>query len=253
MIDLFGHAVSLDYRLAIVIASVCVGGFIRGFTGFGSALAIIPSLVMIFTPREAVAMHALMEIPVLLSMAFRAAKNANRSVVAPMIAGLAVATPLGAYVLTLVPAEPMKVTIALVVLAMVGLLYVRRDLRFNLTGLLSAITGLVGGIFQGATGIGGPPVVTALLSRGDPSPNTRANIFTVMSALIAMCIVSFGFLGLFTPTVLIFGALGGPFCLASTWLGAHWFGRGGESHFDRAVLILLALLSLMTLASVVFS
>jgi uncharacterized membrane protein YfcA len=219
MIDLFGHPIEIDHRLAAVIACVCLGGFIRGFTGFGSALAIIPSLALIFSPREAVAMHAVMEVPVILSMAANAARGANRSV------------------------------ISLVVLAMVALLYFRRDLKFNLSGPAAGLTGLVGGIFQGATGVGGPPVVTALMARGDATPDTRANIFTVMSAMIAMSILSFGWLGFFTPTVLVFGALAAPFCLAATWAGARWFRRGGNAHFNQAVLGLLVVLSLITLTA----
>ncbi|MEE4238917.1 MAG: sulfite exporter TauE/SafE family protein [Anderseniella sp.] len=249
MIDVFGHPIEIDLRLAAVIACVCLGGFIRGFTGFGSALAIIPSLALIFSPREAVAMHAVMEVPVIVSMAANAARGANRAVISPMLAGLIIATPAGAYVLAVARADVMKIVISLVVLAMVALLYFRRDLKFNLGGPAAGLTGLVGGIFQGATGVGGPPVVTALLARGDATSDTRANIFTVMSAMIAMSILSFWWLGFFTPTVLLFGALAAPFCLAATWAGARWFKRGGNAHFHQAVLGLLVVLALITLAA----
>ncbi|CAN0478585.1 unnamed protein product, partial [Discosporangium mesarthrocarpum] len=68
MIELFGESINLNIDLALIIVAVCIGGFIRGFTGFGSALVIVPSLALVFSPREAVAMHAVMEIPVILSM-----------------------------------------------------------------------------------------------------------------------------------------------------------------------------------------
>ncbi|MDX1718373.1 MAG: sulfite exporter TauE/SafE family protein [Anderseniella sp.] len=249
MIDVFGHSIELDYRIGVVIACVCLGGFIRGFTGFGSALAIIPSLAMIFSPREAVAMHAVMEVPVILSMAVTAARGAKRSVIAPMLAGLVVATPAGALVLAVTRPDVMKIAISLVVLGMVVLLYIRGDLKLNLSGPGAAVAGVIGGIFQGATGVGGPPVVTALLARGDASAQTRANIFTVMSAMIVMSILSFWWLGLFTPTVLVFGATAAPFCVGATWAGARWFGRGGDTHFQKAVLGLLVVLSLITLAT----
>ena len=113
MIDVFGHPIEVDHRLVVVIASVCLGGFIRGFTGFGSALAIIPSLALLFSPREAVAMHAVMEVPVILSMAATAARGANRPVIAPMLAGLVLATPAGAYVLAVVRPDVMKIVISL--------------------------------------------------------------------------------------------------------------------------------------------
>lgn len=251
MIEVFGQHIQLDHRLAVVIVCVCLGGFIRGFTGFGSALAIIPSLALIFSPREAVAMHAVMEVPVILSLAANAARGANRTVIWPMLTGLVVATPIGAVVLVIVRPDIMKIAISLVVLAMVLLLYVRRDLKINLSGAAAGLTGIVGGMFQGATGIGGPPVVTALLSRGDSTQETRANIFTVMSAMIAMSILSFWWLGLFAPTVLVFGILAAPFCLGATLAGTRWFRHSGNARFHQAVLALLVVLSLMTLATTI--
>jgi len=97
MIEVLGQHIQLDQRLVVVIVCVCLGGFIRGFTGFGSALAIIPSLALIFSPREAVAMHAVMEVPVILSLAANAVRGANRAVIWPMLTGLTIATPVGGH------------------------------------------------------------------------------------------------------------------------------------------------------------
>jgi uncharacterized membrane protein YfcA len=240
-----------DFRLVLVIICVFVGGFIRGYTGFGSALAIIPSLAMIFNAREAVAMHSIMEIPVILSMVPGAARVSDRSIVVPMIIALLLATPFGAYLLYSINPDVMRIVISLVVLVMVALLYFRSSLahRFGRTG--ATVAGLVGGFSQGATGMGGPPVVTVLLSRGDNNQNARANVFTVMSAMIFASILSFWAFGLFTAKVLLIGVIASPFCLAATWLGARYFKGSGQRHFQKAALAVLAALALSTFITAV--
>ena len=237
----------VDVRLGLVIACVFAGGFIRGYTGFGSALAIIPSLALVFSAREAVAMHAIMEIPVILSMVPAAARGSNRSVVAPMVLALMLAAPGGAYLLYVIDPGIMRIVISLVVLAMVGLLWLRGSFAHQIGRIGATLAGLIGGFAQGATGMGGPPVVTVLLSRGDTNQDARANVFTVMSAMIVASILSFWYFGLITGKVLVTGAIASPFCLLATWAGARFFRGKGERHFHKAALALLAALALTTL------
>jgi len=253
MIELFGESIDLDYNLALIIVAVCVGGFVRGFTGFGSALVIIPSLALVFSPREAVAMHAVMEVPVILSMLPKIAGRANRQTVPPMLLGLTLATPCGAFVLYSIDPGLMKIAISLVVLIMVAMLFFRKNMRLNITGAAAGAAGVIGGILQGATGIGGPPVVIALMSRGDDIETVRANVFTVMSAMIAISIASFWWFGLLTPTVLLFGCLSAPFCLAGTMLGARAFRTNASEYFNHFAMGLLVVLASITLYSALTS
>lgn len=247
--ELFGEKIILDYYLALIVVAVCVGGFIRGFSGFGSALLIIPSLALVFSPREAVAMHAVMEVPVILSMLSKIAGRANRQVVLPMLFGLTLATPVGAFVLFSIDPGLMKIAISLVVLIMVTMLFFCKNMRLNITGA----AGVVGGILQGATGIGGPPVVIALMSRGDDIETVRANVFTVMSAMIGISIASFWWFGLLTPRVLLFGCLSAPFCLAGTMLGARTFRTTASEYFNHFAMGLLVVLASITLYSALTS
>lgn len=249
MIELFGESVSLNYNLALITVAVCVGGFIRGFTGFGSALVIIPSLAMVFSPREAVAMHAVMEVPVILSMLPKIAGRANKKIVLPMLLGLTLATPVGAFVLYSIDPRFMKIAISVVVLMMVAMLIFRKEVHLRITGVSAGVAGSIGGIFQGATGIGGPPVVIALMSRGDNSETVRANAFTVMSAMIAISIASFWWFELLTLRVFLFGCLSSPFCLAGTILGARVFRTSASEYFSHLAIALMLVLALITLYS----
>ena len=116
MIDIFGTLVAVDTRLAVLIVAVCIGGIVRGFTGFGSALIIIPALTIVFDPLQAVVMHSIMEIPVILGLAPTAIRHANRRIVVPMILMLFITTPIGAMVLSTIDVDLLKIVISFAVL-----------------------------------------------------------------------------------------------------------------------------------------
>ncbi|MFT5510882.1 MAG: putative membrane protein YfcA, partial [Hyphomicrobiaceae bacterium] len=128
MIELFGVQIALDTRLVVLLIAVTVGGIVRGFTGFGSALIIIPALTLVFNPLHAVVMHSVMEVPVILSLAPTAIKHAERRVALPMILALLITTPIGAIVLSSIDVNSLKLMIAFAVLGMVCLLAIQRQI-----------------------------------------------------------------------------------------------------------------------------
>lgn len=253
MIELFGVQIALDTRLVVLLVAVSIGGIVRGFTGFGSALIIIPALTLVFNPLHAVVMHSVMEVPVILSLAPTAIKHADRSVAQPMILALLITTPLGAIVLSSIDVNSLKLMIAIAVLGMVCLLAVQRQISAMIGPRGTIAAGGLGGLIQGAVGIGGPPIVTALMARGDQPDTSRGNVIAVMSSVIAVSLVSFGALGLITKEVLIIGALVSPVCLLATLAGMYAFGKFGAAHHRVVTLVVLALTALETLVVVSMS
>ena len=247
MVELFGVTITLDNRFAIVLAAVFVGGFVRGYTGFGSALIIVPSLAYVFGPREAVVMHAILEVPVILGLVPAAVRNAERKVAIPMIVMLLLTTPIGALVLSSIDTEVLKLAIAIIVLVMVALLSVQDQVTAFLGRGSTIVGGAVGGLIHGATAIGGPPIVTALVARGDPADVTRGNIIAVMSSVIFISLIWFAVLDLVSREVLVVGALVSPVCLLATFVGSYVFRLGGGHGHRTVTLIILALTALLTI------
>ena len=61
--DLLG----LSYEsLLLCLLSIVVGGFMRGFLGFGAALVIVPTLSFALPPVVAIAILVIIEIPTIL-------------------------------------------------------------------------------------------------------------------------------------------------------------------------------------------
>lgn len=246
---ILGVAIALDATLALAAAAVLAGGFLRGFAGFGSALVIIPVLAVLFEPRAAVVMHAIMEVPVILNLARSAIGDSRRATVGPMLIAMVLTTPIGAIALAVADPDAMKLAISLVVLAMVALIAAGGRLTALASRWGSIGAGAVGGLVQGATGIGGPPVVTALLARRDAARETRGNVVAVMSSMIAVSLATFAAYGFVDRQTLVIGALAAPLCLAGTILGARAFAASGGGQHRAVALAIVAVMAVATSAN----
>lgn len=239
----------LDFRMALALAVVALGGILRGFTGFGAALVIVPVLSIIFTPREGVPMHTIMELPGVLQLLPAAVRHADRPTVVPMILSLLVAIPLGVYLLVSINPDIMRIVISVMVLIMVGLLATNWRYSGPTRLPVSLAAGTAGGLIHGSTGVGGPAIVAVLMARDDVTDTTRANIIAMMGSLIVVGLPILWGYGLLTPRVLIVGAVAAPVYFASIYLGSRFYAGHGERLHRRVSLIMLAAIALATLAA----
>jgi hypothetical protein len=235
-------------QMLLAAAAVFVGGFLRGFVGFGSALVIIPVLALIFTPKLAVVVFSIMDLPGMVQILPAAVRDFSRRTVAPMIMALLVGIPVGGYALTTIDTDVMRIVISVLVLIMVGLLALNMRIVFVAGTKTSVTGGVIGGILQGVAGIGGPPIVALLLSRGDSPDTTRANVVVMMSSLILASIPVFWAYGLISVRSLILGGFAAPVYLLATYLGSRYFRIGGSGIYRVVALLILALTAISTLA-----
>jgi len=234
-------------QLLLAAVAIFIGGFLRGFVGFGGALVIIPVMALAFTPKFAVALHAITELPGIIQLLPTAVRHCARKTVLPMILALVVSTPLGVYVLTAVDTDTMRIVISVLVLFMVAMLAWNTRIVYAAGMRVSVIGGVVGGIIQGAAGIGGPPVVTLLLSRGDDLATTRGNIVVMMSSMVIIALPFLWIYELISVRTLILGGLCAPVYLLATYLGSRYFRTGGSDMYRIVALSILALTAASTL------
>ncbi|MGB7301326.1 MAG: sulfite exporter TauE/SafE family protein [Burkholderiaceae bacterium] len=249
MIELFGTQIALDYKLAFLMVSVLLGGIVRGFTGFGSALIIMPALTILFGPRQAIAIEALIEIPVALALLPSAVRHADRRVVTPMCLVLVLAIPFGALALIHIAPNLMKIGISLAVLVMAALLAFQNEFK-SLIGRRGTIAaGFVSGLIQGATGVGGPPGVIALLARADNPQVSRGNVIAFMNCMVTLTALSVWAYGFVSREVIVLSMMACPVLLLSVMAGSFAFKRWGDKMLRTVALIFVALSALATLIS----
>ncbi len=238
-----------DLRLLAVVAAVLIGGFMRGFVGFGGALVTVPVLSVIWGPQAAVAITGVMGIPSLFQLLPEAVRYSERPIVIPVAVTTFLTAPIGSWVLVSVDPKLMTIVISGLVIAMVAMLaqgWTSKS-KIGLPALIGA--GAAGGLIQGAAGIGGPPVVAVALSRGGSPKQQRANVLALMTAIASASLLPLWYLGVLTRQTVILGVLLFPLYIAATMFGSRYFSKGGHRYYRRAALTTLAVIAIATLVA----
>jgi uncharacterized membrane protein YfcA len=239
--------VALDARLAIVCAAVFIGGFMRGFVGFGAALVAIPVLSLAYDPRLAVAAMTVVGIPTLLQLLPEAIRTAERPIVIPISLAIFLSTPIGTWILVSVNPAIMKIVISALVVFMVAMLARGWRLEGEVSRPVLIGAGIAGGLIQGTAGVGGPPVVAVALSRPGSPVQQRGNVLALMTAVSLSSLLPLLYYGLFTRQSIVLGLMLLPIYGGSILLGSRYFASGGQRHFRNAALIMLGLIATATL------
>jgi uncharacterized membrane protein YfcA len=227
--------------IAIVIA-VIIGAVVKSVTGMGLPLIAVPIITVFAGAETAIATLAIPNTAQNLVLVIRHRGFRRDSV---GLGRFAVAGIVGAVVGTLllgtVPESVITVLLILVVSAY--LISVTVTAEFGLTRTTaqrwSPLTGLVAGVFQGASGISGPLVASwfhaVRLPRG-PFVFSIAMVFLLSGVAQALVL---GRTGLLDGRVLVSVALT-IIVLATIPLGPVLSAKLGSRGFERAVLLLLA-------------
>jgi uncharacterized membrane protein YfcA len=247
MITLLGVAMPLGPKVFAAVAVVFVAGVIRGFTGFGSALLIVPALAVLYGPVEAVVIEILLESPVSLGLLWGAIRVAERKTVLPMLGMFLLFVPVGTVLLTTISPDIVRICISVFVLTMVAILSLQTRMVALVSPKVTLIAGMVSGVAQGMTGMAGPLFATALLARGESARLTRANIIVMAAAIIAISVVSFASFGLISRRTLVLAMVTSPAMLSGVWMGAVLFGRLSHWNLRGGILVFLAVTALATL------
>ena len=244
--DIWG--VPLDGRLMVAIAAVLVGGFLRGFVGFGAALVIVPVLSLAYGPLVAIPALTVIGIPTLVQLLPDAIRHSERRIVVPMSAAILLSAPLGTWVLVSVAPALMKMVISGLVIGLVGMLARGWKLDGDVSRPVLVLAGVAGGLVQGAAGVGGPPVVAIALSRPGSPTEQRGNVLALMTAISLASLAPLSFFGLFTREAVVIGLVLLPVYGAAILIGSRYFSGGGKRHFRHAAIGLLLVIGLATFA-----
>lgn len=238
MIALFGVTIDPVWA-ALVVGASLLGGFMRGFVGFGGALALVPVLSLAMGPKPAVAVASLVGLPSVLQLLPEAIRDSDRKLVGPAAIAIMTGAPLGSLILTTVEPRIMTAAIGVAVILMALANWYGVSPRVAGRVWAPAVAGLISGMLQGSAGMGGPPSVAVVLARGGEPRQQRANVLGVVAVIAVSGAVSHLSFGLFTRQALMLAIVLLPLFLGSTWLGSRFFALGGQRHFRSTAILLL--------------
>ena len=236
--------------LAVAAASVIIAGFLRGFVGFGGALAMVMILSVVLGPLTAVPISSLSGVPATFQLLPSVLRDADRRFVLTFGIVSIIVAPFGAFVLVSADQDIMKMAISGFVLVMVVMLYREWRLahRFGKMGGVTVSAAIAAGLIQGAAGVGGPPAVVVALARGGSATTQRANVLGAVTSLNVCAWIPFWYFGLYTHDVVVISLIVIPLYMLTTWAGARLFSAGGMRHYRNVALLALAVIGVATFA-----
>ncbi|MFC7544131.1 sulfite exporter TauE/SafE family protein [Siccirubricoccus deserti] len=233
--------------LAWLLAAALAGGLARGFSGFGAALIFVPLASVGLGPRAAAPLMLVLEAVAVLALTPGAWKLADRRQVGILAMGAAVGTPLGALVLASADPLALRWAVALLILALLGLLASGWRFRGRPRTPATLAVGLAGGVLGGVAMVSGPPVMAYLLGQPGTARQVRASFALYLAAGAVFAGIAYAAAGLLTPALLAPFLVSAPAYGAGIWAGTRMFGLASERAFRLACYAMIALAALLGL------
>jgi len=239
MPDLIAAALALP-GLWWLVGAIMAAGLVRGFTGFGSAMIIMPVASSVLDPFAALAFLAVVEFWGPLPNLRSALRTGAPREALRLLVGAAAGLPLGLWTLSMLDPEIFGWSVSVVVLILLALVMSgwRYAGRLRPSGILGV--GSVGGFLGGIAGVPGPPVIMLYMASSLPIAVIRANFLLYLLGIDLMMIAVFAMFGLLDPLAVTVGLLCVPIYMGANVLGAWLFDPGAVRLFRAVAYIVVA-------------
>lgn len=241
------------YGTAAIIAALLAAfgsAFVRGLTGFGMAILLVPILALALSPVHAVLLTNFLSVFIGLSEIRRLLRNAEKSAWI-IIALVAVTTPLGLYALSLTTPAIARVVIAFIALsAFVAILLPRRGALDHHPATTGGV-GILSGLMTGYAGMPGPPVVPYYVGRDIARETAKASMLLIFTCASSAGLVSGAALGVLEWNLALLAALLFPAVLVGNRLGDRLSGRIADRTWRVCVGVVLGAAALAALVKAI--
>ncbi|MFK7835465.1 MAG: TSUP family transporter [Sulfitobacter sp.] len=239
MPDILLAALQTEGLIWLVLA-VLAAGLVRGFTGFGSAMIIMPVASSVLAPVEAVIFLVAAELVGPLPNLRAALRDGTPFDVGLLALGALVALPLGLWGLSVVSGDVFGWIVSLSVITLLALVMMGWRYQGALGRRLVVATGALGGFMTGFAGIPGPPVIMLYMASTLPISVIRANFLLYLVALDLMLVPILWLMDLMVWKIAVLGLLVGIPNLIANVIGAMLFDPQAEVLFRRVAYIVIA-------------
>lgn len=238
--------------LQIAVAAIATLGaaFIRGLTGFGFGILLVPILALAITPVEAVLTLNIMAGLLALSEIRYVLREAERS--ALTISVLLVLTTLpGLLLLDALPTALARLLIALVALSAFFAILLPRRAAHVPGPLATGLTGLSAGVLTGFAAMPGPPVVPYYVGRDIPRVTAKASMIGIFGVAAMAGVTSGAVSGLLEWRIVVLGLALFPLVLLGNWIGSLAFGKVSDGAWRVFVGLVLGAAAVAALVKLV--
>jgi len=225
-------------QIVLVAAIIFAGHFVKGFSGFGSAIVAAPLLALFMPLRAIVPLMALVSLPAGAYMVIATWRHIDWRETLLVSVGMIVTTWIGMQVLLTVENQVLKQAFAVAtVLFVLPALWDRRPVRRRrahplATLLVGTVAGLTGVLFA----VPGPPVVLYFTyTMTDDVNRFRGTLSAIFLSNALIQVVAFAGEGVLTADLLLLAGVLMPSLLAGLWVGSWLVQRVQVRRFRQAV------------------
>jgi uncharacterized membrane protein YfcA len=247
--DLLGNLLGLSPAgLGFGIAAVLLGALIKGYTGFGASMVWVTSLSLVLPPLEVVPMVLMFEVITSIRMLPQVWREVEWRSLWLLMLGTSVATPLGIYALAVIPADALRIALAVTVFAAAVLIW-RGFALARAPGRTSTFgVGLLAGFLNGSMAIVGPPVILFYFATPLGVAAGRASMVTYLLGTDAIGTGIFALGGLVSTAILWRALVFVPVLLLGVAAGHRLFHATSQRTAKRIALLVLMGLSIALFA-----
>lgn len=230
-----------------VFTVLVLSSFLQTATGFGYAIITAPLLALVLGPKDTVMLTMLTGLIIRLLMMKATKQDGSFTAIAPLITASVIGAIPGAYIMTMISNDGLKMFIGSVLLLAAAALWKNYQLPLKQNKLTEAIVGGVSGFLATTTSINGPPVIIYYLnSKAEENKSVfRGNLTRYFLLInIASIVISFlvGTLKINELWFLILVSM--PALYIGFYLGEMFFHRINGATFRKASLIMVVISSI---------
>lgn len=228
---------------AILFAAV-----LRGFTGFGFAIAAVPLASLVMPPSRTVAAVLVMQLMIGLRDCVMEWRQADRPAIARLTLGGVIGMPLGVAVLALAPVAWVRAALGVLVLGAVALTWKPRPADHRPHQAVTLVTGFASGLLHGLAAMAGPPAIAYFLAYEPRVAVMRSSLMVFFPVASLLSLPMMAAAGLLDPAALLLGGLGMPLVIGGGWLGSWGFKRYGAGSYRPLALGAMLMIAAASIA-----
>ena len=235
-------------EIVLFAAIVLFASLVNGVLGFANALVAVP-LALLFLGKETV-VSSMVVVGLALNgfLTVRIRASLSRRLVTVLFAASLLGMPVGAWILTTIPIDAMKVSVGCLVVLFTVLLQWGK-LKLPQSGVLTGMAGFFSGLLNTSTTMAGPPVLLLLAGQGLPKDQFRrtlASFFFFSGLAVALTLIS---TGVMTAQRASYGVVALPIIFLGAFVGDRISTRLPERPFRALALMSLFLVGVYSVVS----
>ena len=229
-------------ELVLGILVILVAYFVKGFSGFGPALILVPFFALLYDPPSALVIAALFDFFAGCTLLYKVRKEIHWSFVLSVFVVLAVGVVFGSLLLGRIPLDGLKKIIGAILLLFSVIILVQRDTigRKNIQKFkfLKYPAALISGFLGGLVSMSGPPLIIYMKMMYEKS-FFRTQLIAIFMLETAWRYLMFVYREIpmnipFQSLIIYFICL-----LAGLWFGSHLHVKVNEVVFNKTVAVIL--------------